>query len=376
MADDFDWGDWDAQAAEYLATNPDFSNYSWSPDTSFGNYLSPANYGALTDISSWLPEASAGSWDFSGTEDLSKYLSPERYDILTSVPPSNYYSGEDGGMSGLSVGKGGGLQYVVGEGRVDTPVKEVDGYVEGAPGLSPVAVWNPASGTVEYPDYSTFKVPTPDGGWQDMKFTKDAQGNISGYIDERSGRVVNLGKEGSTWDKMSKAVSDFFKPKFTPGQQAGQQGKPTSPAQDWLTTLGGLATVAQAVKGKDKPAVKARESTVKDLGPKFQAAKPVRTKYAEGGKVEGALQSVKRAAKSKLIRGKAGGQDDVVDIKAAPGEYVFDAEAVSALGDGNTDAGARKLDKMRQNIRKHKRSGGLSAIPPKAKSPEQYMRSK
>jgi hypothetical protein len=53
---------------------------------------------------------------------------------------------------------------------------------------------------------------------------------------------------------------------------------------------------------------------------------------------------------------------------------VIDAESVAALGDGNNAAGAKKLDAMRHNIRKHKRGGPLSSIPPKAKRPEQYLK--
>ena len=70
----------------------------------------------------------------------------------------------------------------------------------------------------------------------------------------------------------------------------------------------------------------------------------------------------------------AGGQDDVIPINAAPGEYVMDAETVSALGDGSTEAGAAKLDQMRHNVRQHKRGGALSSIPPKAKSVDKYMK--
>ena len=76
----------------------------------------------------------------------------------------------------------------------------------------------------------------------------------------------------------------------------------------------------------------------------------------------------------RYVRGGAGGQDDTVHAKLSPGEYVMDAEAVSALGDGNNEAGAKKLDQMRQNIRKHKRGGALDKIPPKAKAPEQYLK--
>jgi len=53
---------------------------------------------------------------------------------------------------------------------------------------------------------------------------------------------------------------------------------------------------------------------------------------------------------------------------------VMDADTVSALGDGNNAAGASALEKMRQNIRKHKRSAPVNKIPPKAKKPEQYMK--
>jgi hypothetical protein len=43
------------------------------------------------------------------------------------------------------------------------------------------------------------------------------------------------------------------------------------------------------------------------------------------------------------------------------------------LGDGNNAAGAKKLDAMRENIRKQKRAGPLSSIPKPAKAPEQYL---
>lgn len=76
----------------------------------------------------------------------------------------------------------------------------------------------------------------------------------------------------------------------------------------------------------------------------------------------------------RLVQGGTGGQDDAVNARLSDGEYVFDADAVAALGDGNTEAGAAKLDKMRENIRAHKRSASPKKIPPKAKSLEQYLR--
>jgi hypothetical protein len=69
-----------------------------------------------------------------------------------------------------------------------------------------------------------------------------------------------------------------------------------------------------------------------------------------------------------------GGQDDVVPARLAGGEFVWDADSVSALGDGNNAAGAKKLDTARQNLRKHKRSAPPDKIPPRAKSLDKYMK--
>lgn len=74
-----------------------------------------------------------------------------------------------------------------------------------------------------------------------------------------------------------------------------------------------------------------------------------------------------------LQGGHAGGQDDVIDIKAAPGEYIFDADTVSALGDGNNERGAALLDAMRMRIREHKRAAPSDEIPPPALPPLAYL---
>lgn len=68
------------------------------------------------------------------------------------------------------------------------------------------------------------------------------------------------------------------------------------------------------------------------------------TMYAEGG----------------YVPGKSGGMDDdvpaIIDGKQparlSSGEFVFDAATVAALGDGNNQAGAKKLDGLRKAIRK------------------------
>jgi hypothetical protein len=67
-----------------------------------------------------------------------------------------------------------------------------------------------------------------------------------------------------------------------------------------------------------------------------------------------------------------GGQ--VVPAKIADGEYVFPASFVTAIGQGDNKAGAKLLDAMRKEIRAHKRSAPTSKIPPKAKSPLDYLK--
>jgi hypothetical protein len=64
----------------------------------------------------------------------------------------------------------------------------------------------------------------------------------------------------------------------------------------------------------------------------------------------------------------------VVPAKIADGEYVFPASFVTAIGKGDNKAGAALLDKMREAIRAHKRSAPTSKIPPKAKSPLDYLK--
>ena len=77
---------------------------------------------------------------------------------------------------------------------------------------------------------------------------------------------------------------------------------------------------------------------------------------------------------SHYVQGAGGGQDDLIDARLADGEYVFDADVVAALGDGSNAEGAKRLDKMREAIRKHKRSAPNDKIPPKAKSPLAYFK--
>jgi hypothetical protein len=69
-----------------------------------------------------------------------------------------------------------------------------------------------------------------------------------------------------------------------------------------------------------------------------------------------------------------GGQADNIHAMLSEGEFVIPADVVSALGDGNTKAGASALHQMMQNVRKTARSGTIDKIPPKVKTPMSYIK--
>lgn len=121
---------------------------------------------------------------------------------------------------------------------------------------------------------------------------------------------------------------------------------------------------AQIVASGQIPADVLASQGIVDIGEQRQ--------MADGGYYAGGGASQQGALS--LLRGASGGQADDVNARLSHGEYVMDAESVSALGDGNTEAGARKLDQMRESIRMHKRSAPVDKIPPKAKDPMSYMK--
>ena len=91
-------------------------------------------------------------------------------------------------------------------------------------------------------------------------------------------------------------------------------------------------------------------------------------RYANGGM--GQLGAVAR-----LVRGGGSGRDDTINARLSDGEYVMDAETVAMLGDGSTDAGAKRLDAMRAQLRKHKgRTLAKGKFSPNAKSPLAYLK--
>jgi hypothetical protein len=76
-----------------------------------------------------------------------------------------------------------------------------------------------------------------------------------------------------------------------------------------------------------------------------------------------------------LAKGSGTGRDDTINARLSDGEYVIDAEIVALLGDGSTEAGAKRLDQMRAEIRRQKgKNLAKGKISPNAKSPLAYLK--
>ena len=76
-----------------------------------------------------------------------------------------------------------------------------------------------------------------------------------------------------------------------------------------------------------------------------------------------------------LAKGSGTGRDDTINARLSDGEYVIDAETVALLGDGSTEAGAKRLDQMRAEIRRQKgKNLAKGKISPNAKSPLAYLK--
>lgn len=75
-----------------------------------------------------------------------------------------------------------------------------------------------------------------------------------------------------------------------------------------------------------------------------------------------------------FVSGQGSGRADTVEALLSDGEYVVDAESVALLGDGSLSEGAKRLDTLRANLRKHKGAAlAEGKFSPAAKDPTEYM---
>lgn len=96
---------------------------------------------------------------------------------------------------------------------------------------------------------------------------------------------------------------------------------------------------------------------------------------AQGGALGELDEEAPGPGQSRHVRGAGDGTSDDIDAKLSDGEYVIDANTVSMLGNGSNEAGAKRLDQLRENLRKHAAkpmAKGKQFM--KAKAPEAYMK--
>lgn len=94
-------------------------------------------------------------------------------------------------------------------------------------------------------------------------------------------------------------------------------------------------------------------------------------KYNKPAMAQGGMMS----PLARFAQGAGSGRADTIDAKLSDGEYVIDAETVAMLGDGSSKEGAKRLEQMRQQIRKHKgKTMAKGKFSPNAKSPLAYMK--
>jgi len=268
-----------------------------------------------------LPQTAVGGADLS--DGISAASDPSLWDRATGWVGDNPWLAAGGALAiGSMIGGGRG-------GGGGAPPTLPDSFTQPLQNLSfnreamPVQdYYNYGRASAENPGEATFfggntissAVPTPQSpspaGGGQQPFTVRRPFDLA--------RIPQLVQQGWTYDEGSKTA-------YPPGS-FGNYGSPTGVAPPTVAyRLGGLVQ-----------------------------------KYAMGGRAH--------------VKGPGTGRSDDIPAVLSDGEYIMDSETVALLGDGSTDAGARRLDEMRKNLRKHKgkklSKGGFSDD---AKTPEQYL---
>lgn len=116
------------------------------------------------------------------------------------------------------------------------------------------------------------------------------------------------------------------------GSLANRQPR-TMPAQDW-----------------NQYAMRPEQSFWSDVPQRYSPPPP----SGSGGSMGGSLPPPSQPVRLRMPGYAEGGRADNHLARVSEGEYIIDAETVALLGDGSNDAGARKLDELRVNLRKDK----------------------
>lgn len=279
------------------------------------------------------------------------------YDENTPVVPG------DGTIDGVDYTESGSSLYVNDQGQI---VDGAGNVVQDAQEFTPDPVV-PGDGTIDGVDYSP-------SWWETLTGSGNSSSNSASWLDAlkkatgmTGSQLAGLGLGGLS---LASGVKQEYKPK-TPTELLAMQPSNAPPAY----------TAAQMAQFSTpfKTGTQLERAYAADMQSPIAAGTGINAdgtplKFAEGGEVPGALSQVFDSSQMPgMVTGEGGGQDDMVEARLSPGEYVFDAESVAMLGDGDNAAGARKLDELRAQLRAHKRSAPDDEIAPPAMGPLSYL---
>jgi hypothetical protein len=203
------------------------------------------------------------------------------------------------------------------------------------------------------------------GGGTTVKLKDGSTGTLmpnGRVIDPKTGTVI-----GGVRDVINKITTDGTGRTITTG--SGGQGQ----SQDWLKLLLALAAMSASRGGSSSSAVIPTLSGGRSQTPYGELMKQPGYRPGQGGiqyfgpmiyrATGGGIASLD-AAGGRLLQGPGDGvSDDIVaqigddqPARLADGEYVLDARTVSEIGNGSTDAGAKKIAQMVERIHSERKT--------------------
>lgn len=193
---------------------------------------------------------------------------------------------------------------------------------------------------VPLPQYTMFNQPTGTPGKQ--RFTEAEVESAAAAIPEQMQTLTAAPAAGLTAGQYyNQFVAPLAGSYFKSGQLNAEQARGLTNAAFPFIAANDLAGAQNAVaaalssSGLAAPAMKEGGEADDDMVSHLIA-------YHKNGGHEGPGR----------VKGIGSGQEDKIPAWLSDGEYVWSAQDVADLGDGSTDEGVRRLDKMRQMVRK------------------------
>ena len=226
------------------------------------------------------------------------------------------------------------------------------------------------------------------GDERDYMPIDEGQFRITSYLDETpSERAIDTGAyaaglAAANQPGITDMIANLFKstPGLLQGAARGLLGEGSTNVQSYLQnnagTLTGLLGL-YAMMGGNKPKMAGYAGSIPKLtARRQQVAQPAGRR--PGGEAGRHFTDVVYKADGGYLRGATGGMADELDTtidgeqpaKLSHGEFVIPADVVSHLGDGNSEAGAKKLYAMMDKVRQARTGKKDQAPPIKA---EKYM---